>query len=71
MIIQSFEPNLGQGCVHRVSVHWSLQIEYPASFISNPLFIPFPQDSCQVFLDSHLFPVTAVAVGKDAIGMSL
>lgn len=63
--------SLCQGCIHRVVSNSSLQIRYSTSFVFNPLFIPFPQDGRQVFLDSHLFPVTAVAVREDSIRVAL
>lgn len=44
-----------------------LQISYSPSFVFNSLFIPFTQDCCQVFLDSHLFSVAAVTVCEYAI----
>lgn len=48
-----------------------LQICHPASFASNSLSIPFPQDGGQVLLDGHLLPVATVAVREDAVRVSL
>lgn len=48
-----------------------LQICQPASFVSNSLSIPFPEDRRQVFLDRHLLSVAAVAVREDPVRVSL
>lgn len=48
-----------------------LQICQPASFVSNSLSIPFPEDCRQVFLDRHLLSVAAVAVREDPVRVSL
>lgn len=48
-----------------------LQICEPASFVSNSLSIPFPEDGRQVFLDCHLLSVAAVAVCEDPVRVSL
>lgn len=63
--------SLCQGCIHREAGNSLLQKSYSASFVFNPLFIPFPQDCRQVFLDSHLFPVAAVAVREDSVRVAL
>ena len=48
-----------------------LQICQPASFVSNFLSIPFPQDGRQVLLHCHLLSVAAVAVCEDPVWVSL
>lgn len=64
------------GCTHFFCISEGegggmLQICQSASFVSNSLSIPFPQDCCQVFLDCHLLSVAAVAVCEDPVWVSL
>lgn len=49
----------------------ALQIGMSSSFVPNSLSVPSSQNGCQVFLHGHLLSIAAVAVGEDAIRMSL